>query len=94
MKPSCTFCVGHSDVIAQGGASASIDTFTVLLQELDDEQLKDGMEWTTTPNLYGLRSKHSDLSLHQAEVIDLPPEYEVPWTNLLQSRRTDAAKLH
>lgn len=44
---NCTFCNGDSGLIVEGrvdAAFATIDTFTVLLQELDDEDLSDCMK--------------------------------------------------
>lgn len=94
---NCTFCNGDSCVIVEGrvdAAFATIDTFTVLLQELDDEDLSDCTKavMAAQPLLFEAQI-HSQLSLADVEALYLPQEYKVPNTHVLRSRLAVAEEL-
>lgn len=96
---NCTFCNGDSGVIVEGrvdAAFATIDTFTVLLQELDDEDLSDCMKAVMAAQPLSVLFEaqiHSQLSLADVEALYLPQEYKVPNTHVLRSRLAVAKQL-
>lgn len=77
-------------------AFATIDTFTVLLQELDDEDRSDCTKAVMAAQPLSVLFEgqiHSQLSLADVEALYLPQEYKVPNTHVLRSRLAVAEEL-